>query len=121
VVGLPLFMLLTLAAALGVGLWVAALIAEFRDFRFILPFLTQVGMFISPVAFSSSLVPESWRLLYSVNPIAGAIDGFRWSLLGGGHALDLPALTVSCASAVLLLAGGVWYFRRTERRLADVI
>ena len=118
---LPCFILLTFASALGAGLLVAALMAQYRDFRFILPFVAQFGMFVSPVAFSSSLVPEHWRLIYSLNPMVGVIDGFRWALLGGGNRLDSQTMLASCVSTGLLLIGGIWYFRKVERRLADVI
>lgn len=121
VVWLPVFMVLTFAAALGLGLFVAALMAQYRDFRFILPFVTQFGMFVSPVAFSSSLVPEKWRLLYSLNPMAGVIDGFRWALLGGGNPFNSQTILVSSLSTAFLLISGICYFRKVERRLADVI
>jgi lipopolysaccharide transport system permease protein len=117
----PLFVLLAFAASLGVGLWIAALMVQYRDFRFIVPFVVQFGLYISPVGFSSSVVPESWRLLYSLNPMVGVIDGFRWSVLGGEHQLYLPGLALSVAIVALLLISGIWYFRRTERTFADVI
>jgi lipopolysaccharide transport system permease protein len=118
---LPFFVLLAIAASLGAGLWIAALMVEYRDFRFIVPFIVQFGLYISPVGFYSSVVPEKWRLLYSLNPIVGVIDGFRWSILGGQHAIFLSGLVVSSLVVVLLLLSGVWYFRRTERTFADVI
>ena len=118
---LPLFVLLAFAASLGAGLWIAALMVEYRDFRFIVPFIVQFGLYISPVGFYSNVVPENWRLLYSVNPMVGVIDGFRWSILGGAQAIYLPGLIVSVLGVVLLLVTGIWYFRRTERTFADVI
>lgn len=118
---LPAFLLFTFASALGTGLLVSALMAQYRDFRIILPFIVQFGMFVSPVAFSSSLVPQKWRYLYSLNPLVGAIDGFRWALLGGNHSLDPVTMVISGLSTALLLIGGIWYFRKVERHLADVI
>lgn len=118
---LPLFVGLAFAAAFGAGLWIAALMVEYRDFRFIVPFIVQFGLYISPVGFSSSVVPEKWRLLYSLNPMVGVIDGFRWSILGGQQHLDAAGLLASIVGIVVLLTSGVWYFRRTERTFADVI
>lgn len=117
---LPLFVLLTLVAALGTGLWLTALTVKFRDFRFVVPFLLQVGLFLSPVGFSSTNLPN-WRQLYSLNPMVGAIDGFRWCILHGEPALDPVNLGISTAMAVWLLGSGLWYFRRTERSFADLI
>lgn len=117
---LPLFILLTLVIALGTGLWLTALTVQYRDFRFVVPFLLQVGLFLSPVGFSSTNLP-SWRALYSFNPMVGAIDGFRWCLLRGEPALDPVNLGASLAMAGLLLLSGLWYFRRTERTFADII
>jgi lipopolysaccharide transport system permease protein len=118
---IPLFILLVLAAALGCGLWVAALLVQYRDFRIIIPFIVQFGLYLSPVGFTSEVVPERWRLLYSLNPIVGVIDGFRWSILGGTRQLYLPGLTASILCIALLLISGLWYFRTTERTFADVI
>jgi lipopolysaccharide transport system permease protein len=118
---LPLFILITIALSTGLGLFLAALNVEYRDFRYIVPFIIQVGMFVSPIAFSSVNVPERWRLAYSFNPLVGIIDGFRWSILGGRTALDLQALGLSLAMTTAALSFGVWYFRRMERRFADVI
>ena len=95
--------------------------AQYRDFRFIAGFVVQLGLYISPVGFSSSVVPENWRVLYSLNPLVGVIDGFRWAILRGTPDFYWPGLAMSVAIAVLLLASGLWYFRRTERRFADVI
>lgn len=120
VVLLPLFTLLGLLAALGAGLWLTALTVRFRDFRFIVPFLLQVGVFLSPVGFSTSTVPN-WRLLFSLNPMVAVIDGFRWCLLRGRQELYVPSLFIGIGVTVLLLVTGLWYFRRTERGFADVI
>lgn len=120
-VALPLFILVTIALSTGLGLFLAALNVEYRDFRYIVPFIIQVGMFVSPIAFSSANVPERWRLAYSFNPLVGIIDGFRWSILGGRTPLDLQALGLSVTMTAAALAFGVWYFRRMERRFADVI
>jgi len=118
---LPLFILIAFAAALGAGLWLASLNVQYRDFRFIVPFIVQFGLYISPVGFSSSVVPEKWRLLYSVNPMVGVIDGFRWAILGGRAQLDWPGFILSMGLVTLLLVSGVWYFRKMERTFADVI
>jgi lipopolysaccharide transport system permease protein len=118
---LPLFVLLDVAAVAGASLWLAALNVEYRDLRIVIPFIVQFGLFISPVGFSSKAVPQKWQLLYSLNPMVGIIDGFRWSLLRGETALDWMSLAVSGAFTVLIMVTGVWYFRRTERTLADVI
>jgi lipopolysaccharide transport system permease protein len=117
---LPAFIVLTLVAAIGTGLWLTALTVKYRDFRFVVPFLLQVGLFLSPVGFSSTNLPN-WRFLYSLNPMVGAIDGFRWCLLRGEPALVPLNLGVSVAMAVLLLGSGLWYFRRMERSFADII
>jgi lipopolysaccharide transport system permease protein len=121
IVFLPLFILLAFAVSFGVGLWIAALTVEYRDFKFIVPFMVQFGLYISPVGFYSSVVETKWRLLYSLNPVVGVIDGFRWSLLNGDHQLYWPGLIASIVAVVVLLASGIWYFRRTERTFADVI
>lgn len=121
VLALPLFIILALATALGTGIWMAALNVKYRDFRYIVPFMVQFGLYISPVGFSSTVVPEQWRLLYSINPMVGVIDGFRWSLLGGDTQLYLPGLAVSVVLTTLLLWSGLKYFRSVERTFADVI
>ncbi len=118
---LPLFLLLASAASFGMGLWVAALMVQYRDFRIIVPFLIQFGLYISPVGFISSVVPERYRLLYSLNPVVGIVDGFRWCILGGEQALYWPSLAFSLVVGFFLLLTGIWYFRRTERTFADVI
>ncbi len=121
---LPLFVILAFGASFGVGLWIAALMVEYRDFRFIVPFVVQIGMYISPVGFLSSLVAERYaryQWLYSMNPMVGVIDGFRWCILGGEQALYWPALALAVGWVVVLTFSGIWYFRRTERTFADVI
>jgi lipopolysaccharide transport system permease protein len=117
---LPFFLLLAVLTALGVGLWLSALNAIYRDVRYVVPFLIQFWMFASPVAYPSSLVPERWRWLYGLNPMAGVIEGFRWSLTGTGQ-LPHAMLAVSTAMVLLLLAGGVVYFQKMEGVIADVV
>lgn len=121
VVMLPLFLLLACLPVAGAGLWFAALNVKYRDFRYVVPFLLQFGLYVSPVGFASSIVPGQWRLLYSLNPMVGVIDGFRWALLRGGTELYWPGMLLSTALSLVLLVSGLWYFRRTERILADVI
>ncbi|MBS9385286.1 MULTISPECIES: ABC transporter permease [Dolichospermum] len=118
---LPLFIGVAFAASMGAGLWLASLNVQYRDFRFIVPFIVQFGLYISPVGFSSTIVPEKWRFLYSLNPMVGVIDGFRWAILGGNSQLYLPGFILSMALVVLLLVSGIWYFRKMERTFADVI
>jgi lipopolysaccharide transport system permease protein len=121
VLALPLFIGLAFGAALGTGLWLAALNVKYRDFRYVLPFIVQVGVYISPIGFSTGNVPADWRLVYSLNPLVGIIDGFRWSLLRGESPLSWPGLSVSVAVTSLMCVIGIWHFRRTERTFADVI
>jgi lipopolysaccharide transport system permease protein len=116
---LPLFLLLAVATALSVGLWLSALNVQFRDVRYTIPFLTQFWMFATPVAYPSSLVPERWRAWYGLNPMAGVVEGFRWALLGKSKSPG-PLLWVSGLVVVLLLIGGLAYFRRMESTFADV-
>jgi lipopolysaccharide transport system permease protein len=116
---LPLFLLLAVATALSVGLWLSALNVQFRDVRYTIPFLTQFWMFATPVAYPSSLVPERWRAWYGLNPMAGVVEGFRWALLGKSGSPG-PLLCVSGLMVVLLLIGGLAYFRRMEATFADV-
>jgi lipopolysaccharide transport system permease protein len=118
---LPLFALLALGVAIGAGLWFASLTVKYRDFRYIVPFVVQFGLYVSPVGFSSKIVPPEWRLLYSMNPMVGVIDGFRWTIIGGDVELYLPGLWLSIGLVVLILTSGIWYFRKTERTFADVI
>jgi lipopolysaccharide transport system permease protein len=121
VVFLPLFILLVFGASLGIGVWISALMVQYRDFRFIVPFVVQFGLYISPVGFQSKIVPDRFRLLYSLNPMAGIIDGFRWSLLGGPSSIYWPGLAIAVIEVVVLVASGLWYFRKTEQVFADVI
>ena len=118
---LPGFVLLAFAASMGAGLWFGALNVKYRDFRYIVPFIVQFGLYISPVGFSSLVVPEQWRLLYSLNPMVGVIDGFRWAILGSSADIYLPGFLLSVALVALLFFSGIWYFRRTEKGFADVI
>jgi lipopolysaccharide transport system permease protein len=118
---LPLFIAVAFAAAMGIGLWLTALNVKYRDFRYIVPFIVQFGLYISPVGFSSSIVPEKWRLLYSLNPMVGVIDGFRWAILGGDVRIFWPGFLISNALVLFFLVTGIWYFRRTEKTFADVI
>ncbi len=121
IVTLPLFTLMAFFASFGAGLWLAALNVKYRDFRYIVPFIVQFGLYISPVGFSSSVVPEKWRMLYSFNPMVGVIDGFRWAILGEKSGIYLPGFWLSCAVTLLVCILGVRYFRTTERKLADII
>ncbi len=118
---LPLLLMLAFAAALGTGLWVSALTIKYRDFRFISPFMMQLGLYVSPVGFSSEIVPEQWRLLYSLNPMVGIIDGFRWSLLAGDTPLNSTSLLISIGLTAVVLISGIMYFRKIERSFADLI
>jgi lipopolysaccharide transport system permease protein len=117
---LPLFVLLAIVTALAVGLWLSALNVKYRDVRYTLPFLTQLWMFATPVAYPSSLVPERWRPLVGLNPMAGVVEGFRWALLGKADSPG-PLLIVSIAAVVALLIGGLMYFRKTEATFADIV
>lgn len=121
IVTLPLFIAIAFAAAMGAGLWLAALNVQYRDFRYVVPFLVQFGLYISPVGFSSSIVPEQWRLLYSLNPMVGVIDGFRWAIIGGDVRLYWPGFSLSLLLVAVLLTTGILYFRRMERTFADII
>jgi lipopolysaccharide transport system permease protein len=121
ILALPVFILIAFAAAMGAGLWVAALNVKYRDFRYLIPFIVQFGLYISPVGFSSAIVPEQWRLLYSVNPMVGVIDGFRWAILGGNTQMYMPGFLLSLLLVAVLLGSGILFFRRTERSFADVI
>lgn len=118
---LPLFIALAFGAAIGVGLWLCALNVEYRDFRYIVPFIVQFGLYVSPVGFSSSVVPEQWRLFYSLNPMVGVIDGFRWAILRGEAQFYWPGLLLSIGLTVVLCYSGTWYFRKMERTFADII
>ena len=121
IVFLPVFTLLALMCSLGLGLWMAALTVKYRDFRYVVPFIVQCGLYISPVGFQSSIVPPKWRLLYSINPNVAIIDGFRWSLFRGQVSLDWTTLAIAIIAGAILLFTGIRYFRHTERSFADVI
>ncbi|MBW4516489.1 MAG: ABC transporter permease [Timaviella obliquedivisa GSE-PSE-MK23-08B] len=118
---LPIFVAIAFAASMGVGLWLAALNVQYRDFRYVVPFLVQFGLYISPVGFSTNVVPQQWQLLYSLNPMVGVIDGFRWAILRGQSEIYLPGFALSIGLVFFLLATGIWYFRKVERTFADVI
>ena len=118
---LPLFVVFATLASLGPSLWMTAMNVKYRDVRYIIPFVVQFGLYISPVGFTSAVVPEKWRLLYSLNPVVGVIDGFRWAILGENSPLNLESFAISMASTVFFLWLGIWYFRRTERTFADLI
>lgn len=118
---LPLFLILAVLTAMGAGLYVAALNVKYRDFKYIVPFVVQFGLYISPVGFSSSVVPDKWRLLYSLNPMVGVIEGFRWSIIGGDSQIYLPGMMMSIGLIIALLIYGIWYFRKMERTFADII
>lgn len=119
IVFLPVFVILAFATAFASGLWISALMVRYRDFRYIVPFVVQFGLYLSPVAFISSVVPKEWRLLYSANPMVGVIDGFRWTVLG--ETMYWPGFYISTGVVLFLIVSGIWYFRRTERTFADVI
>lgn len=121
IVTLPLFLLLALLPVAGAGLLLSALNVKYRDFRYVVPFILQFGLYVSPVGFASSIVPEKWRLLYALNPMVGVIDGFRWALLNGTIEPYWQGLVLSTFLSLTLLVTGFWFFRKTERILADVI
>jgi lipopolysaccharide transport system permease protein len=121
IVAMPIFVILAMALALGTGLLLAALNVQYRDFRYVVPFLIQMGLFVSPIAFTTDAMPERWRLLYSLNPMVGIIDGFRWSVLGDRVAVNPAAIAVSLLVTLMSMAIGIWFFRRMERQFADVI
>jgi lipopolysaccharide transport system permease protein len=118
---LPGFVVLAFIASIGPALWITSLNVKYRDFRYVIPFMVQFGLYISPVGFSSTMVPPEWRLLYSLNPVVGVIDGFRWCLLGGESQLYLPGLAASIAVAGFFLWFGIARFRKTEASFADLI
>lgn len=121
VITLPLFILVAFGAAMGCGLWLAALNVRYRDIRYVVPFIVQFGIYVSPVGFTSAVVSDQWRLIYSLNPMVGVIDGFRWAIAGGNSSLYIPGLALSILLVVVLLVSGVRYFRRTERSFADIV
>jgi lipopolysaccharide transport system permease protein len=117
---LPAFVFAALLVAFGAGLWITALTVKYRDFRFITPFILQIGIFVTPVGYRTDFLPN-WRDLLALNPLTGVVDGFRWCLLGGRTEFYAPSLAISLAIAVVLLSSGLWYFRKTERQFADII
>ncbi len=117
---LPFLLLLAAVTSLGVGLWLSALNVKYRDVKHVLPFLTQIWMFATPIAYSSSLVPQEWRFVYALNPMVGVVEGFRWALVGTNTAPG-PAIMASTGAALVLLVGGAFYFRRMERFFADIV
>lgn len=118
---LPVFFMMALIASFGAGLWLSALNVKYRDFRYVVPFLVQFGLYISPVGFSSAIVPDQWRFLYFLNPMVGVIDGFRWAILGDAFPVYWSGLLLSAGLTLLMFAGGVLYFRNMERSFADVV
>lgn len=120
VLWLPLFLLLALVASLGVGLWLSALNVEYRDVRYVVPFITQFWLFVTPIAYPSSLLSEPWRTLYGLNPMVGVVEGFRWALLGTKTAPG-PIIAVSSTAALVILVTGAFYFRRMEKTFADIV
>ena len=118
---LPFFALLAVAASLGPALWITALNVKYRDFRYVIPFIIQFGLYLSPVGFSSNVIPEQWRILYSINPVVGVIDGFRWCLLGGESQLYMPGFLMSLGIVAFFLWFGIRYFRKTEKTFADLV
>jgi len=117
---LPVFLLLALTSALAIGLWLSALNVKYRDIRYVVPFLTQFWMYATPIAYSSSLIPEKWRWLYSLNPMTGVVEGFRWAILGKSS-LDVLSMSISAGMVVTLLIGGLYYFKRMESSFADIL
>jgi lipopolysaccharide transport system permease protein len=120
VVSLPLFLTLALVSSLGVGLWLSAINVQFRDVNFVVPFLTQIWLFATPIAYPSSLIPQPWRTLYGLNPLVGVVEGFRWALLGTAQP-PWPIIIISSLTALALLVGGAFYFRRMEKTFADLV
>jgi lipopolysaccharide transport system permease protein len=118
---LPVFLFLVIFSSLGIGFFVAAVNVKYRDFRYIIPFFVQFGLYITPVGFTSQIVSEKWKFLYYLNPMAGAIDGFRWSLLSNQSLIYIPGLILSTIITILSLLFGIWYFRKTEKKFADLI
>jgi len=120
VLALPFFLILALGAAMSVGLWMSALNVKYRDVRYTVPFLAQAWMFATPIVYPSSMIPEAWRWLYGLNPMAGVVEGFRWALLGT-EILHLPLILVSATVVVIGLVGGLYYFKRMEKMFADLV
>lgn len=121
ILALPLFLIQALLISMGSSFYIAAANVKYRDFKYIVPFIVQLGLYISPVGFSSNVVPQRWRLLYSLNPMVGVIDGFRWAITGDTNQIYLPGLFLSLGVTVLLIFIGIWYFRKMEKSFADLI
>ncbi len=118
---MPVFATIAFMASVGIGVWITALNVKYRDFRFVIPFIVQLGLYVSPVGFSSSIIPDQWRLAYSLNPLVGVIDGFRWCLLGGESQLYLPGIRLSLGVSAVFLWLGIRQFRKMEKSFADLI
>ncbi|MGI8893139.1 MAG: ABC transporter permease [Bacteroidia bacterium] len=118
---LPFFVILAFVVSFGIGLFITALNVKYRDFRYVVPFIVQLGLYISPVGFSSTVIPEKWRLLYSLNPMVGVIDGFRWSIIGESSTIYIPGLILSIVFTLIMLYVAIRYFRKTEKKFADII
>lgn len=118
---IPLFLFLTLFSSLGLGLLLSALTVKYRDFRYIIPFIIQFGLYVSPIGFSSEIIPDKWKLLYSLNPMVGVIEGFRWCIYGNKINIYMPGFILSIFFSVIMLIIGIWYFRKEEKRFADII
>jgi lipopolysaccharide transport system permease protein len=118
---LPFLLVLASLTSLGAGYWISAMNVKYRDFRIVIPFIVQFGLYISPVGFSSDIIPEKWRLLYCLNPMVGVIDGFRWAILGKEANIYMPGFLLSIGISIILFVWGVWFFNKTERKFADFI
>ena len=118
---LPVFILLAMITAIGVGLWFSALLVMYRDVNYMLPFITEIWKFVSPVVYSATMIPEKWQWLYSINPLAGVVSGFRWALLGQPETISFSSLAISGAISLLIFISGLYFFRRMERIFADMI
>ncbi len=121
IVFLPLFLMQALLFVFGCGLWISAMNVQYRDFRYVVPFLVQFGLYVSPVGFSSTIVPDKWRLLYALNPMVGVIEGFRWAVIGKDSLIYWPGYLLSLVLIFAILISGFWWFRRLERSFADVV
>jgi len=121
IVFVPLFLILAMIVSLGAGFFLSALNVKYRDFKYIVPFIIQFGLYVSPVGFSSDIIPQKWRFIYSINPMVGVIDGFRWSIIGKGVEFYIPGFLISIFLAILLFIIGIIYFRKTEKTFADRI
>lgn len=118
---LPVFILLAMITAIGVGLWFSALLVMYRDVNYMLPFISEIWKFVSPVVYSTTLIPEKWQWLYSINPMAGVVSGFRWALLGQPETISFASLAISAGISLVVFISGLYFFRRMERIFADMI